>query len=379
MLDIVRSHMPLAPASTTLPVDVQVVTGQILNKAAVDAVVSHVLTNAAVGALAMQRPELSAPSDLPGKGTLARQIEQVGSLDRNMLDQLSLDRHLGAIDQALQTGQPRTELTPAGVEEMTRTEDEFALLVALMQLLMALGRVNREASLQANKMQLDMTMAAGAKGIEASRERLIGAITAVAVGAAVGAAGMRQSFKGNQITTKSYGKNVGNANATDVQVTGSRSAGTAAATPHSRMRPERSMTSDDGKTLRVQSEKTGKTDGQDAVQKSDANKGNVDTANAIHGADVAESQQFFARATLINMLATSLQGMTTSGADVAASMDEAEKLLLMAFADTASKLADSQRDESAKSRQQSDATMQLLQSLNNTNAAMADHLVSKFG
>jgi hypothetical protein len=378
MLGTITNHSP-ALVSTTLPADVQLAVGQVLNEAIVDAVVSHVLANAAVGALDAQWPELSPPSHAPDRRTLARQVEQLGSLNREGLDQLSLDRHLGTIDQALQTGQPPTELTPAVMEELTRSEDDFALLVALMQLIMALGRVNREASLQANKIQLDMTAAAGAKGIEASRERLIGAAAALAFGVALGAAGTRQNIKGNQITTKSYGKNVGTANATDVQVTGGRSAGTAAATTHSRLRPERPMTSVDGKTVRVQSDKAGKTDGQDAVNKSDANKDNVDTANAVHGANVAEAQQFFARATLINMLATSVQGMATSGADVAAAADEAEKLMMMAFADTASKLADNQRDESAKNRQQSDATMQLLQSLNNTNAAMADHLVSKFG
>jgi hypothetical protein len=378
MLGTITNHSP-APVSTTLPADVQLAGGQILNEAVVDAVVSLILANAAVGALDWQWPELSPPSDVPDKQTLARQVEGLGSLNREGLEQLSLDRHLGTIDQALQAGQPPTELTPAVMEELTRSDDDFALLVALMQLIMALGRLNRETSLQANKMQMDMTVAAGAKGIEASRERFIGTGAALGFGLGLGLRATKFSRSGNKITTNSYARNVGGANARDAQVAGGRRAATAATTPDHKLNAESTVITKSGKQVRVPSDKASETEAQAAVIKGNPNKDNVDKLNAAHGEATAEAQQFFARATLINMLATSVQGMATSGADVAAAADEAQKLMMMAVADTASKLADSQRDESAKNRQQSDATMQLLQSLNNTNAAMADHLVSKFG
>lgn len=222
------------------------------------------------------------------------------------------------------------------------------LLALLRELLLRFEKMERDQSSRVVEMARDMTITAGEKGVRKANESFGGAVGGMVVMGAVGAAGMQQSIKGSTTQTSSMRKT---------------------AMPGDREKLASTLTSDtSGAVVRADS----------PMQKITSPGSNAESLNPVHQQAMAEAQVPIARAYLLNQVASASNGLVTSGVNIQAETTEAERQMALQVMDVQRRVADEEQDQANKTRDQRDATAQLVDTLLNMQASTSGHIIGRY-
>lgn len=283
-----------------------------------------------------------------------------------------------AID-AMERGQGRGSSGTASdvdrIVHLIKTNDKFALMVALMQVLLELAEAERNTASSLTNIERQATIMAGSLGVNAATQRLSGAIAGVGIAATMSAAQLRQSYKGSQVTVNSVSKNLGARSSTRNAVESSRTSAAGASNPPAgAMRPAQSLPTKDGGRVEVPAH-AAPNRAQTAVINSDLREADIAPLDGAHNMQIAQSQNYYARAAVLGMATMPVVNLSAAGTEVAAAQTDAASKLAMNNASTVGKSAESRRDQALSNRQASQRAAEVLEALHQQDVATASHIL----
>ncbi len=260
------------------------------------------------------------------------------------------------------------------------------LLTLLRQLLLKFEDMERKHGSNMIIVQLETVIEAGKRGVEKAKENLGGQIGATMLMGAVGGYATKKTAESTDLVKKSHVNNMNEGNASNIAVHGSRANLKSTTTPTANHRPARDA---DGTPV------TGGTDANrpDAVLQADMDAdlkpmghGVLDQTSAPHNEALQSDHAFTAahaqipasHAMLLNMLGPSLAASVTAGVQIEAEMTEAERQLLLNFAETMKRIADGHLDQQNKTREMREGASDLLDKLQSLVANTGNQIISNF-
>lgn len=248
------------------------------------------------------------------------------------------------------------------------------LLALLREVLLKFEKLDRDNSADMVILSREMTITAGDKGVEKAKESLGAAIGGGVLMFSVGAAAMQQSMKSTkqQVDSHNVNKKIGHGY--------TRAAGEAHSAGRSiaPVSPPKAGPRQGPGGASLPGEGRGGTDAMKKVMdgQSGAEVGNQ--GSAAHDVELARAQTPASMGVMLNMLAPSTNAIIINGVNIEAEMTEAERQMALHVVDVYKRTADANQDQANKSREQRDATAQLVDSLLNMSAGTSGHIIGRY-
>jgi len=260
------------------------------------------------------------------------------------------------------------------------------LLAMLRQILLQFEKLDRDNSANMVTLQRQMTVVAGALGVEAARERFGGAMAATMFTAAIGGFAMKRMNDSANVQTGSMATNQFKANKTSIQVSDARGQVKAHATPAENLRPARNI---DGSPVspradggRARADLQADTDVDVRSMKPSAsgqtNGATESDRQRVNSENMANAQKIAAQGVLGNMVAAPVGNIGAATMEIESKFTESEQQLMALVAETFKRVADEQQDQAAKTRDMRDATAQLVESLMSLQASTSGDIIRHF-
>ncbi len=260
------------------------------------------------------------------------------------------------------------------------------LLTMLRQLLLKFEDMERRHGSNMIIVQLETVVEAGKRGVEKAKENLGGQIGATMLMGAVGGYATKKTSESTDMVKNSHVRNMNEGNASSIAVHDSRANLKSTTTPTANHRPARDAdgtpvaggteANRPGALLQADMDADLKPMGHGVLDQTGAPHN--EALQSAHAASVAHAQIPASHAMLLNMLAPSVAGSVTAGVQIEAEMTEAERQLLLNFAETMKRIADGHLDQQNKTREMRDGAAELLDKLQSLIASTGNHIISNF-
>ncbi|WP_294995627.1 hypothetical protein [uncultured Stenotrophomonas sp.] len=222
------------------------------------------------------------------------------------------------------------------------------LLALLRELLLRFEKMERDQGSRMVMIARDMTIKAGDKGVQKANESFGGAVGGLMVMGAVTGTGAAMSMKGSHMQTKSMTKPA--------------NAGTQEAIAGTKTK----VAIDSNAPMAHRNDAT------------NSNNGIAENSAAKHAQTMAEAQVPIAQGYALNQLGNASNGLVTSGVNIQAETTEAERQMALQVVDVQRRVADEEQDQANKTRDQRDATAQLVDTLLNMQASTSGHIIGRY-
>ncbi|HDS1581783.1 TPA: hypothetical protein QEL15_003899 [Stenotrophomonas maltophilia] len=309
--------------------------------------------------------ELVTTQLLANRGTPARQRGAQPELRDPALTLPAAQARVATLKDVLGSAlQPSPEVPPSRGSDAARgsrnapsqapkggwmANSSFSQLLALLrELLLRFEKMERDQSSRVVEMARDMTITAGEKGVRKANESFGGAVGGMVVMGAVTGTGAAMTIKGSNMQTRSMSKPA--------------TAGTQEA-----IAGTKGKVAVDNKAPMAQR--------NDATN---SNNGIAENTAAKHAQSMAESQVPIAQGYALNQLGSASNGLVTSGVNIQAETTEAERQMALQVVDVQRRVADEEQDQANKTRDQRDATAQLVDTLLNMQASTSGHIIGRY-
>lgn len=328
-------------------------------------VASHLTGARGLGARAGGDPELRAPTLSLHEAQLA--VAGVHERARVALQAVLEKSSAQMVDQRM-ARQP-VDAPRQAPEDGWIVRTAFSELLALLrQLLLRFEKMDRDHSVNMVNLSREMTITAGERGVKKAQETLGGAIGGGIVMGSVGAAAVQQSMKSTKVKVDS----------TKVNKVGAQKTGAAGQVGSEIDAPTGTAGVSGGAGASVAAEPTPPSPAMGNNTTENKTKSHVTRKFNEDDIQHTRAQIRQTTATTLNLMAPSTNAIVTSGVGIQAEATEAERQMALHVVDVYKRTADEEQDQANKTRDQRDATAQLVDSLLNIMMSTSGHIIQRF-